>query len=146
MFCSSSRQLFSTGVVFFALFHHRVVKPLLYHFWSCLSSTTTSHLHTNDQFYCISHPLFNFLNCFLYKCTVPRPLTGLSRRLNKLPEIILSNSCVSRFLLWWKMAMMVVLAAVLLTYGVSPGIAMVGLLHCNCCALTSVRCKTRKQD
>ncbi|XP_031161793.1 ecto-ADP-ribosyltransferase 4-like isoform X2 [Sander lucioperca] len=28
------------------------------------------------------------------------------------------------FLLWWKMAMMVVLAAVLLTYGVSPGIAM----------------------
>lgn len=143
MFCSSSRQLLSTGGVFVALFRHRGVKPLLGHFCSFLSSTTTSSLlkDTSDMFYCILHPRFHFISCFL---SVLHPdhvvaLTGLSTRLHKLPEIILSNSCVSRFLLWWKMAMMVVLAAVLLTYGVSTGIAMVGLLYCNCCALTSVR-------
>lgn len=143
MFCSSSWQLLTTGGVFVALFHHRGVKPLLGHFWSCLSSTTTSSLlkDTNDMFYCILHPRFHFLSCFLsvlYRDHVVA-LTGLSTQLHKLQEIILSNSCVFRFLLWWKMAMMVVLAAVLLTYGVSTGIAMVGLLHFYCCAPTSVR-------
>lgn len=51
---------------------------------------------------------------------------------------------VCRFLCWWKMAMMAVWAAVLMTYGASIGIAKVvyklggGLLKCACCVLMSV--------